>query len=44
MTGTARASLEATAPVLLRAANETGDAVHALSSFSAHPSISIAAG
>lgn len=44
ITGTARASLEATAPVLLRAANETGDAVHALSSFSAHPSISIAAG
>jgi len=44
MTATARASLDATTPVLLRAANETGDAVHALSSFSAHPSISIAAG
>ena len=44
MTATARASLEATAPVLLRAANETGDAVHALSTFSTHPSISIAPG
>ena len=44
MTATARASLEATVPVLVRAANETGDAVHALSGFSTHPSISIAAG
>ena len=44
MTATAKASLDASAPVLLKAVNESGDAVHSLSTFSSHPSISIGVG
>jgi|TARA_B100001540_G_scaffold293899_1_gene293387 hypothetical protein len=44
MTATAKSSLDASAPVLLKAVNESGDAVHSLSTFSSHPSISIGVG